>query len=218
MSTVRDRLRRRVAEIHKARESERDKEAAGSTHCNQLLQATWVSEKDKTRLVKCLFKVQAHYEIGGEEPDWGRTSVTVERRFYVYRVLHTAVVSFEEAVNTSDYCDIRLQGFCDPLISALIEYRDSLVKGRIERALAVGRVTKKHRRRRRKGRTTSDIPEEGDDECVVCYEPLTSSSLEMLTCGHQLHSACAKNWISVCNAKQYVATCPLCRTIISKNK
>ena len=47
-------------------------------------------------------------------------------------------------------------------------------------------------------------------DCVICLEPLSSSRVSTLACGHEIHESC---WLkmSVTQNKNDVNRCPICR-------
>ncbi len=50
----------------------------------------------------------------------------------------------------------------------------------------------------------------GQEECAICYAPLSSMRTVSTSCGHTFHEACLLEWMKRQN------TCPLCRHIITK--
>ncbi|KAK9812199.1 hypothetical protein WJX73_003751 [Symbiochloris irregularis] len=53
-------------------------------------------------------------------------------------------------------------------------------------------------------------PEQEQEECAVCQEPLTQHKAAMLPCSHTFHSPCLRQWLA------YNASCPTCRLAITE--
>jgi Ring finger domain len=51
------------------------------------------------------------------------------------------------------------------------------------------------------------------DECSICMDVITCKNSFKLACGHLMHRACIKRWLS----KGRTSTCPLCRTELQES-
>ena len=59
-------------------------------------------------------------------------------------------------------------------------------------------------------RQISDLGRKENDDCAICFEPLTKDSRRLANCDHAFHEKCLKGWVRS-DKRGKSRTCPICR-------
>ena len=78
-------------------------------------------------------------------------------------------------------------------------------------AAALWSTFKRYREREQSSKKPTNANESAEEQCLICFENLSSNKTESFLCQHTFHRNCLEEWFKI------ERTCPLCRKLLLFN-